>query len=437
MEHAERHTGSPPDSTLLQAPTMQRATSTRALKTSRSPSALLLSGATFLLLFALAPSAEAGTPNVAIVAGDSAANTGDAQAKLAGTGLFGQVDVILTISQTPTLAQLQAYSAVMVWSNSSFQDATLLGDVLADYVDGGGGVVVTVFCNSTTTLARTLQGRWVTGNYPVIVHQGGTTSGTGGGGPQSLGTVHQPAHPVMAGVTTFHGGNFSYRPTTTSMTAGSSVVAEWTDGKILVAQHGTYANRVDLGMFPPSSTLSASNWTVTTDGARLMANALLHTGSQVSSSTPFCFGDGTGNPCPCGNVGAAGNGCASSINANGANITTTGAASLASDTLVLVGSGMPDSSALYFQGMSQQSGGLGVFFGDGLRCAGGAVARLKTVTNSGGASQFPQGGDPTVSVKGAVLVPGTRTYQVWYRNAAAFCTASTFNLSNGVEVLWH
>jgi hypothetical protein len=30
-----------------------------------------------------------------------------------------------------------------------------------------------------------------------------------------------------------------------------------------------------------------------------------------------------------------------------------------------------------------------------------------------------------------------RTYQCWYRNAdPLFCTASTFNLTNGVEVTW-
>jgi hypothetical protein len=153
-------------------------------------------------------------------------------------------------------------------------------------------------------------------------------------------------------------------------------------------------------------------------------------------STPFCFGDGTGTACPCANSGAAGNGCASSINANGANLTTSGSPSLANDTLVLLGSGMPDSSALYFQGTLQAGGGLGVAFGDGLRCAAGTIVRLKTVTNVGGASQYPQAGDPSVSVKGMVAAPGIRTYQVWYRNAAAFCTTSTFNLTNGVEVNW-
>jgi hypothetical protein len=157
---------------------------------------------------------------------------------------------------------------------------------------------------------------------------------------------------------------------------------------------------------------------------------------SAPASTPFCSGDGSATACPCGNAGATGNGCASSVNVGGGNLTTTGAASLAADTLVLAGTGMPDSSALYFQGTAQLNGGMGAAFGDGLRCASGSIVRLKTVTNAAGASQFPQAGDPSVSVRGNVLAPGNRTYQVWYRNAAAFCTPATFNLTNGLSVTW-
>ncbi|MBL8863781.1 MAG: hypothetical protein JNK02_17460 [Planctomycetes bacterium] len=156
----------------------------------------------------------------------------------------------------------------------------------------------------------------------------------------------------------------------------------------------------------------------------------------VPAPQPFCFGDGSGTACPCGNTGAAGNGCAHSANANGANLAASGASSLSADTLLLSGTGMPNSSALYFQGTTQQSGGAGVAFGDGLRCAGGTVIRLGTKFNASGASQYPGVGDPSVSVRGLVGAPGTRTYQVWYRNAAAFCTPDTFNLTNGILVTW-
>ncbi len=152
--------------------------------------------------------------------------------------------------------------------------------------------------------------------------------------------------------------------------------------------------------------------------------------------TAFCSGDGSGTACPCGNAGIAGHGCASSVNANGARLSSTGFPSVASDTFVLHGSGMPDSSVLYFQGTGQQSGGAGAVFGDGLRCAGGSIIRLLTKVNVGGASSYPGVGEIPISIRGANKPGNVRTYQAWYRNAAAFCTPSTFNLTNGLEATW-
>jgi hypothetical protein len=163
---------------------------------------------------------------------------------------------------------------------------------------------------------------------------------------------------------------------------------------------------------------------------------LVYLPDPPSSHTPFCFGDGTGTACPCANSGAIGNGCANSIVPTGANLAATGAASVAADTLVLAGSGMPNSSALYFQGTMQVGGGLGTVFGDGLRCVGGTTIRLGTQVNVGGASQYPAGADLPVSVRGMCAPGDVRMYQVWYRNAAAFCNPEGFNLSNGVEVTW-
>jgi hypothetical protein len=153
-------------------------------------------------------------------------------------------------------------------------------------------------------------------------------------------------------------------------------------------------------------------------------------------TSTFCFGDGSGTACPCGNSGATGNGCASSVNAAGAHLGTLGSPSIANDTLLLNGTGMPDSSALYFQGTAQSGLGAGVPFGDGLRCVAGTVVRLGTKTNVAGSSVYPSGGDQSVSVRGGCVAGDVRFYQVWYRNAANFCTVSTFNLSNGVQVTW-
>ena len=155
--------------------------------------------------------------------------------------------------------------------------------------------------------------------------------------------------------------------------------------------------------------------------------------------TGFCFGDGSGTVCPCGNNSAlgSGRGCVNSFG-QGAFLTAVGSNSVSSDSVVLFASDLPTaSSTLFFQGTTQSNGGLGQVFGDGLRCASGALIRLGTRVASGGLAFYPGGGSPTVSTKG--LVPaagGTFQYQAWYRNSAAFCTSSLFNLSNGVTIPW-
>jgi hypothetical protein len=166
------------------------------------------------------------------------------------------------------------------------------------------------------------------------------------------------------------------------------------------------------------------------------------TGYDLPSGGPvsvYCSGDGSGAACPCGNNGIAGHGCASSVNALGGRLGSTGNARITADTFTLQADGLPaTTSALFFQGTTQTAGGAGAIFGDGLRCASGTVVRLGTKVASGGVVSYPSSGsDADVSVKGAVPATGAvRFYQAWYRNSAAFCTASTFNLTNGLRVQW-
>ncbi len=152
----------------------------------------------------------------------------------------------------------------------------------------------------------------------------------------------------------------------------------------------------------------------------------------------FCAGDGTGAACPCAN-GLGGRGCENSFATGGGRLSATGTAVVGADTLVLAASGLPtNASVLFFQGTQSQSGGAGIVFGDGIRCAGGSVIRLGTKTASVGEASFGHGigSDPDVSVRGAVPAGALRYYQAWYRNAAVYCTPSTFNLTNGLAVQW-
>jgi hypothetical protein len=158
---------------------------------------------------------------------------------------------------------------------------------------------------------------------------------------------------------------------------------------------------------------------------------------QPATTSLYCFGDGTGTACPCANTSAAADkeGCLHSLGTGG-RLRTSGIARITEDTFRLDGSRMPNSSALYFQGTTQANGGAGAVFGDGLRCVAGGVVRLGTQTNVNGASIYPEVGDTAVSVASALTAGATRNYQVWFRNAAAFCNAETFNLTNGASVVW-
>jgi hypothetical protein len=164
-----------------------------------------------------------------------------------------------------------------------------------------------------------------------------------------------------------------------------------------------------------------------------------HFGVASTSTTSVCSGDGSGTVCPCGNNGVAGAGCANSVFTAGASLSSSGyaSASTGGDSLVLTAANL-SGPGLFFQGTSLFVGGNGVVFGDGLLCAGGAMTRLSVVFPAGGSASYPNGSTPTaIHVAGAPIVPGdVRHYQCWYRDAASFCTASTFNLTQALTVTW-
>jgi hypothetical protein len=191
--------------------------------------------------------------------------------------------------------------------------------------------------------------------------------------------------------------------------------------------------RFDVAAPPQLSSVTLDTWTIP---GSVTAQAFAP-GAGIAPAVPYCFGDGSGTACPCGNDSAPGaqEGCLHSLGLGG-KLVTSGQSSVTLDTVHLLGSQMTNSSCLYFQGTTRTLGGAGTIFGDGLRCAGGTTVRLGTHTNVAGASVHPLPGDPPVSVQGGCSAGDVRTYQVWYRNAAAFCTPSTFNVTNGLELTW-
>jgi Tol biopolymer transport system component len=150
--------------------------------------------------------------------------------------------------------------------------------------------------------------------------------------------------------------------------------------------------------------------------------------------------------CPCSNPPAgAGRGCNNSAGTGGARLTATGFPRLAADTLVFTTSGeKPTALSVVLQGSVLVASGAP--YGQGVRCAGGALKRLFTKSAAGGSITAPDFGigDPTVSARsaasGSLIQSGqSRLYLVYYRDPVVLggCPAgSTFNATQTGLVDW-
>jgi hypothetical protein len=156
---------------------------------------------------------------------------------------------------------------------------------------------------------------------------------------------------------------------------------------------------------------------------------------ECEAFLPYCPGDGSAIACPCGNNGAAGGGCANSMFPSGGRLSAAGTPSVSADTAVLAATSLTGSIAVFFQGETQTSA---TIIDDGIGCVGGPIIRLGTKAVAAAASSFPQAGDLSISVRGAIPpAGGTRYYQCFYRNAVAvFCPPATSNRTNGVRAVW-
>ncbi|HEV8113151.1 MAG TPA: hypothetical protein VGR31_10275 [Planctomycetota bacterium] len=166
--------------------------------------------------------------------------------------------------------------------------------------------------------------------------------------------------------------------------------------------------------------------------------------SAPAPGTAYCFGDGSGAPCPCGNSGSPFRGCQNSASTGGAWFAATGVASLGNDTLEMTAYGERSFAlTVFFQGDVAIAP---TFSGDGLRCVGGNLKRLYSGNASGGVITAPTTNEPSISVRSAALgdpIPtgATRYYHVYYRDpSSTYCPeppGGTWNVSNALSVVWN
>jgi uncharacterized repeat protein (TIGR02543 family) len=183
--------------------------------------------------------------------------------KLDALGVFSEVDVNATTAglATPSLATLLEYDAVLFWTYYGVANATSMGDVLADYYDAGGRVVTAVYALAGYQFA----GRFGTAaNGYILISPAGSYSSCSG---STLGTVAEPASPLMEGVTSLSHTNPPCAQG--AIVNGGITVASWTGGSPMVVRGVVNGrNRVDLNLWPNDNYLSG-------DYLKLIENALL------------------------------------------------------------------------------------------------------------------------------------------------------------------
>lgn len=165
--------------------------------------------------------------------------------------------------------------------------------------------------------------------------------------------------------------------------------------------------------------------------------------------TAFCFGDGSGTPCPCSNNSSAGHpgGCANSAG-NGAVLTATGNPIVGADTLSFsLSSAAPTTMALLVSALNplpQVGGcvGCGDPAFDGLRCAGGDFRRHGTrLTDASGNTPTTWGGlgGPAggLIARSGLAAGQTRYFFAFYRDDVTQVCGGAQNSSNGIEVTFN
>ncbi len=197
----------------------------------------------------------------------AAADVYQIQAILSGDPDLGRVDVYDARFGTPTLDELAAYATVVVISNSPFEDATAVGNLLADYVDGGGTVVqaVATFYDYFGD-GWGLRGRFVDDGYSPF-------SGIGDWFWFAELGEFDANHPIMQDVT-YAGDSFRQM---VDLTTDAQWVASWTDDEFVATKGSVVALNTFLA--------DGNDWVG--DIPLIVHNSIIWLQSQGGSDVPW------------------------------------------------------------------------------------------------------------------------------------------------------
>jgi hypothetical protein len=195
-----------------------------------------LAGLAVFLLGLVGAATPASATSLLIV---SSGGTSPPVAEMLARG-FATVDFFDADVGTPTLALLSGYDGVLAYTDTIPFDQIGLGDVLGDYVDGGGQVTMATYAYSDPWA---IAGKITTTGYAPL-----TNLGTNGSVSGNLVAV-VPGDPIFDGVnlaalTYFSNANFAHP----GLDAGATLLA--TDGVFNMIARSANGQVVGLNLFP-------------------------------------------------------------------------------------------------------------------------------------------------------------------------------------------
>ena len=209
--------------------------------------------------------------NIAILGCEHVNDVAD---KINNTNTFASVSLINTRVFLPTLSELHSFDAILVYSGEhyGFYNTDSLGNILANYVDQKGKIVIAGFVFKNADNFK-IGGRFLSENY--YINRPYKFSYSTSINYDSLKIIQQN-HPVFSNIKSVYSNYYNWYPYGYNMDK-SLVIGAWTKSKgIFVAiDYKKNIRRVELGMIPYSSDIDSENgWLANSDGAQLMANAL-------------------------------------------------------------------------------------------------------------------------------------------------------------------
>jgi hypothetical protein len=207
------------------------------------------------LLILASAGAQAGTVRTLFLGADF--NNDPVRADIIGSdSRFDQANSASSNS-LPSLAYLQQFDSVLAWQNSTFSPD--VGNVLAQYVDGGGHVVLASFWGNISSFDY--MGSINNPGYNPLINPTSDTYSAG-----TLGSF-VASSPLMKGVSTLSAT--TYRGDYLGLDPGATLIASWDDGRPLEAINAAQ-NVINITLYPNVVTYGHA----TGDYRALFANAL-------------------------------------------------------------------------------------------------------------------------------------------------------------------